>query len=99
MPMAAMASTRLAGDTICAAHGVQPAPTAPTPGKSTPTQGCQHCGCPVAFTATPPPALQASVAVTYPIAPPDLTPHLGPAPGRGLAAPPPPSQGPPRFSA
>jgi hypothetical protein len=99
MPMAAAASTGVAGDKICSAHGVHVAPADHAPAKGTPTSGCEHGCCPAAFTATPNEALQVAETIAFPAVAPRLIPREGPAPGRGLAAPPPPSQGPPRFSA
>jgi hypothetical protein len=96
-PVAAMASTGFAGDTICSAHGVQTAPADHAPAKGTPAHGCEHGCCPAAVSATPPDAVQLAQAVAYGASTPSLAPRQSPTPGRSLAAPPPPSQGPPSL--
>lgn len=98
MPMAAMASPGIAEDMICSSHGVQPVPIDSAPGKAAPMRGCDHCACPTAFAATPPEAIHVA-ALRFPEPAPQTVLAQGQAPGRGLAAPPPPSQGPPSFSA
>jgi len=99
-PMAAFAGPQTAGGVLCVAHGVQAGPADQAPAKGrTPAHGCEHGCCPASVTASPPDAVQLAEAVAYVAAAPSLPPRTGPAPGRGLAAPPPPSQGPPRLSA
>src|SRR5258705_12183873 len=95
MPMAAVAAPGIAGDMICSAHGVQPVPAESGPGKAAPLRGCDHCACPVAFAATPPAGIEIAQVVRFPEAAPPTVLAQGQTPGRGLAAPPPPSQGPP----
>jgi hypothetical protein len=97
MPMAAVASTGIPGDTICVAHGVQAAPGDQVPAKGTPAHPCEHACCPASVSATPPGATQLPEAIAYGVSAPSLEPRPSPTPGRGLAAPPPPSQGPPRL--
>ena len=98
-PMAAFAGPQGAGGVLCVAHGVQTGPTDHAPAKGTPAHGCEHGCCPASVTASPPDAVPLAEAVAYVAAAPSLEPRTELAPGRGLAAPPPPSQGPPRFSA
>lgn len=57
---------------------------------------CDHCVCPAAAAPPPPAAAALAAPVRYASGEaPTLSPRDGPAPGRGLAAPPPPSRGPP----
>jgi hypothetical protein len=60
--------------------------------------GCDHCVCPTA--AAPPSTLaEVAVPVRYAFAATTGLPaRQGPTPGRGLAAPPPPSRGPPQLT-
>lgn len=96
IPSLAAANARpMPGDVICVAHGVQSSPADSGNSKSAPQRGCSHCACPIAFTATPPASAVLAQAVSYPVAQPHVLPAVRQAPGRGLAAPPPPSQGPP----
>lgn len=97
LPMAAAASPLIAGNMICSSHGVQQAPADSAPGKSAPMRGCEHCACPVAFAAAPPAGADIARPVRFPAPAPQPVLAQGQAPGRGLAAPPPPSQGPPSF--
>ena len=101
MPAATLANSKVAsGDVICTGHG------AVSPGNpGTPADhhheagGCDHCVCPIAA-GPPPPALGAvAEAVAYS----ETVEQAGLGaddcvPGRGLAAPPPPSQGPPQLT-
>ncbi|MBS0333078.1 MAG: DUF2946 family protein [Proteobacteria bacterium] len=100
-PVTALANTNaFGGEVICTATGTahaQPgAPgQAPAPGGHH-QGGCDHCVCPVAAAPPPDPSGVSSIAVRYAVA--VDHPGLGAetcAPGRGLAAPPPPSRGPP----
>jgi len=99
VPMAALAGPQSAGGVLCVAHGVQSGPSDHAPEKGTPARACEHSCCPAAVTASPPDAVQLAQAVAYAGPAPSLEPRRGPTPGRGLAAPPPPSQGPPSLSA
>jgi len=83
---------------ICAPAGVTHHGDAPGAPAQHPGGGCDHCVCPMA--AAPPPATAAgAVPVRYAdCAAPTLSRRAGPAPGRGLAAPPPPSRGPPQLT-
>ncbi|MBS0360836.1 MAG: DUF2946 domain-containing protein [Proteobacteria bacterium] len=101
IPAAAMAGSNAAGgEVICTAHGAvlngKPAPPA---GHRHDGASCDHCVCPIAA-APPPAALGGGVeAVFYA----EAVEHSGLGaddcvPGRGLAAPPPPSRGPPQLT-
>jgi hypothetical protein len=87
------------GMTICTEMGLKadlPADQRP----AAPAHACDHCLCP-APAATLPAVAGAPVGmVRYAAAAPALTPRAAPvSPGRGLAAPPPPSRGPPTPNA
>ncbi|MBX3482617.1 DUF2946 family protein [Phenylobacterium sp.] len=87
------------GMTICTGMGLSAdLPGGPQP--ATPAHGCDHCLCP-APTALPPAIAGAPVEmVRYAETAPSLTPRaVTVSPGRGLAAPPPPSRGPPAPNA
>jgi hypothetical protein len=82
---------------ICAASGLAHSggPSAPA---HLPGEGCDHCVCPMAA-APAPDATASAVPVRYATyAAPTLSRREGLSPGRGLAAPPPPSRGPPQLT-
>lgn len=98
----AMAAARpLAGPgmTICTEMGL----TADLPGgeqPAAPAHACDHCLCPAPAAALPAVADAPVAVVRYAEAAPALLPAAQPvSPGRGLAAPPPPSRGPPAPNA
>jgi hypothetical protein len=95
------ASSGRDADIICVSTGVQFAHGGTrAPQHHAPVGGCDHCVCPVAAAAAPSAASLDPGAVRYA----GWVEHLGfgveiSAPGRGLAAPPPPSRGPPSLTA
>ena len=102
IPAAALANSNVAGaEVVCTGHGaVSPGKPGTPVGHHHEAGGCDHCVCPAA--AGPPPAAigaAAGVVVAYAEAVEQA--GLGAddcVPGRGLAAPPPPSQGPPQLT-
>ena len=88
------------GMTVCTEMGLMPAPRAGDPTPATSPKGCDHCLCPAAAPVLPTVVDRPVGAVCYAEASPAIRPVLlAVAPGRGLAAPPPPSQGPPAPNA
>jgi hypothetical protein len=102
-PVAALANSNVAGgEVICTAagavHGAGSSAGHPAPAGRHDGAGCDHCVCPVAA-ASPPGASADPRPVRYALgAAPVRATHEGLAPGRGLAAPPPPSRGPPPLT-
>lgn len=87
------------GMTICTDMGLAPLP-ADGGQPATPAHACDHCLCPSLAPALPAPAAGSAAPVRYAVVlTADARPTLAVAPGRGLAAPPPPSRGPPRSEA
>ena len=94
-PVAAAAAPDFGGAAlVCTGHSLETAP-AGAPDKSAPGQPCQHCVCPVVAALPPVVTAGPGEAVRYAHAAPPVRSAQDPAPGRGLAAPPPPSRGPP----
>ena len=83
---------------ICTSHGLQTIQTGDAaPAQDSPAAACDHCVCPPAA-ATPAAVVAPAAAVRYAVAAIDVRRANSPvAPGRGLAAPPPPSRGPPSL--
>lgn len=96
IPSVATAGVASAADmVICTQQGEQTAPVGPAPDRAPASHACQHCLCSGPAVDTPPPAAVA-VRVRYVVAMGSLRQEGNPAPPRpGLAAPPPPSRGPP----
>ncbi len=95
LAMAAPASA--AGMELCTPQGAQSAPVSPTPDQAPASHACQHCICAIPAVDTPTSAA-ASAPVRYASRVERIS-RTDPAmsPGRGLAAPPPPSRGPPSL--
>lgn len=96
-PAAAVAAPDFgAAAMVCTGHGLAAAPDGGSaPDKRTGGHPCQHCVCP-SLAVTPPPLAAAPAGeVSYTDAVALDPPAQDLAPGRGLAAPPPPGRGPP----
>jgi len=101
VPPGVMVSGDTGGLVICTGHGPLELQAAlpGRPGKapdSAPRGACAFAGHAAAAVA---PAAHAFPAIAIALQPAPVTPHADLAPGRGLAAPPPPSQGPPSLPA
>lgn len=97
--LAAAAPMAGPGVMVCTEMGLTPVP-ADDGQPAAPAHACDHCLCPSLVQALPALATAAIEPVRYAAAPmADGRAHATVAPGRGLAAPPPPSRGPPLSEA